>query len=65
MTQPIGRKIIQICGDQTLTALCDDGSVWQLTPINTWQLLPQIPDFYDHDRAFKQQVAEHLRLACE
>ena len=36
------RNIVQIASGDCITALCDDGTVWQLKE-KEWQLLPGIP----------------------
>jgi hypothetical protein len=42
------RKVIQISNSLaesgfSLTALCDDGSIWSITNYSTWERMPDIP----------------------
>lgn len=60
------RKIIQICTTvglkemPTISALCDDGSVWTLIPARQvgWERLTPIPQDTDKDRIDREDLGK-------
>ncbi len=65
------RKIIQICSNfigesyvypDSIYALCNDGTVWELENSKKWRLLPEIPQDNPTYKAFLDKSIDDLRV---